>query len=92
MIKYNTIILIGIIQVEIDDETYQEAKDLYERRRALPNDDPYKMNSMLDWLKYYQLLDTSPLVKALDNCFEKLFELFEIDAHLHLSLPKISFT
>ena len=80
------------IQTEIDDETYNAAKDLYNMRRALPESDPEKMNSMMDWLKYYQLLDTSPLVQALDNCFGKLFELFQIDAHLHLSLPKISFT
>ena len=47
---------------------------------------------MLDWLRYYQLLDTGPLVIALDNCFAKLFELFQIDAQLNLSLPKIAFT
>ena len=79
-------------QREINDEIFDESKAEYERRRALPDSDPEKMRSMLDWLRYYQLLDTGPLVQALDNCFEKLYELFQIDSHLNLSLPKISFT
>ena len=80
------------IQKDINDEIYDEAKTEYERRKALPDSDPEKMRSMLDWLKYYQLLDTGPLVQALDNYFAKLYELFNIDSHLNLSLPKISFT
>ena len=79
-------------QREINDEIFDESKAEYERRRALPDSDPEKMRSMLDWLRYYQLLDTGPLVQALDNCFDKLYELFQIDSHLNLSLPKISFT
>ena len=80
------------IKKEIDDDIYDESKAEYERRKALPDSDPEKMRSMLDWLVHYQLLDTGPLVQALDNYFGKLFELFKIDAHLSLSLPKISFT
>ena len=81
-----------IFQREINDEIYSESKAEYERRKALPDSDPEKMRSMLDWLRYYQLLDTGPLVQALNNCFDKLYELFKIDSHLNLSLPKISFT
>ena len=77
---------------EISDTDYENAKAEFDRRKALPESDPEHMRSMIDWLKYYQLLDTAPLVHALDNCFAKLFELFKIDAHLNLSLPKISFT
>ena len=71
---------------------YKEAKEKYEKNKALPDSNPEHMRTMIDWLKYYQLLDTGPLVQALDNCFAKFFELFKIDAQLNLSLPKISFT
>ena len=81
-----------IFKTEINDEIFAESKAEFERRKALPDSDPEKMRSMLDWLRYYQLLDTGPLVQALDNCFDKLYELFKIDSHLNLSLPKISFT
>ena len=81
-----------IFKTEINDEIFAESKAEFERRKALPDSDPDKMRSMLDWLRYYQLLDTGPLVQALDNCFSKLYELFQIDSHLNLSLPKISFT
>ena len=81
-----------IFKTEINDEIFAESKAEFERRKALPDSDPEKMRTMLDWLRYYQLLDTGPLVQALDNCFGKLYELFQIDSHLNLSLPKISFT
>ena len=88
MFKLNTL----IFKTEINDEIFAESKAEFDRRKALPDSDPEKMRSMLDWLRYYQLLDTGPLVQALDNCFGKLYELFQIDSHLNLSLPKISFT
>ena len=92
MVKISMSISNLSIKKDINDELYDEAKAEYERRKALPDSDPEHMRSMLDWLKYYQLLDTGPLVQALDNYFAKLYELFNIDSHLNLSLPKISFT
>ena len=78
--------------MEIDENIYLQSKQEYERRLALPDDHPEKMFNMVCWLNNYQLLDTGPLVKALDNCFAKLFELYNIDAELYMSLPSISFT
>ena len=70
---------------------YANAKAEYDSRRALPEDDPKKMFNMKCWLKHYQMLDTMPLVNALDNCFGKFHELFNIDPMLKLSLPSISY-
>ena len=81
-----------MIQTEMSEDTYLEAKAEYDRRRALDVNHPEKMYNMVCWLKYYQMLDTGPLVKALDNCFSKFFELFRIDAQLYMSLASISFT
>ena len=50
------------------------------------------MRNMKDWLEYYQMLDTMPLVDALGTCFSKFHELFDIDAILKLSLPSIAYT
>ena len=50
------------------------------------------MRNMKDWLEYYQMLDTMPLVHALDTCFSKFHELFDIDPIVKLSLPSIAYT
>ena len=75
-----------------DQESYNTAKEVYESRKALPDSDPKKMRNMKDWLEYYQMLDTMPLVHALDTCFSKFHELFNIDPILKLSLPSIAYT
>ena len=74
-----------------DQEAYDNAKQEYDSRRALPEGDPRKFYNMKCWLKHYQLLDTTPLVHALDTCFSKFHELFNIDPSLKLSLPSISY-
>ena len=45
---------------------------------------------MRDWLKYYNLLDVSPLVTAMDRSFDCFHRYFDLDATLYLSLPKIA--
>ena len=45
---------------------------------------------MSDWLKIYQMEDVDPLVKAVQNQFSKFWELFRIDANVHVSLPSMA--
>ena len=80
------------IKSTCDQESYDRAKAIYESRKALPDSDPKKMRNMKDWLEYYQMLDTMPLVYALGTCFSKFHELFDIDPILKLSLPSIAYT
>ena len=48
------------------------------------------MNSMRDWLAYYNELDTEPLAKAIDNSFKNFFTIFGIDPSFCVSLPKFA--
>ena len=82
---------LNFIQETCDQESYDEAKAIYETRKRLPDSDPQKMRNMKDWLEFYQMLDTMPLVHALDTCFSKFHELFNIDPILKLSLPSIAY-
>ena len=38
------------------------------------------MSTMLDWLRFYNCLDTMPLVEAMSTSFEKFHEYFEHDS------------
>lgn len=78
-------------KLEIDDETYKTAKQEYERRQALSNDDPDKIHTFLDWLRYYNLMDVKPLLKAIEICFENFHSYFKSDPMLHFSLPSLAF-
>ena len=75
----------------VDDETYQTAKLEYERRQSLPDDHPDKIHNFLGWLKYYNLLDVSPLLNAIETCFQSFHAYFKSDPMLHFSLPSLAF-
>ena len=72
-------------------EDYTDAKQEFERRKRLPDSDPEKMENMLDWLQYYNCLDTQPLVEAMEKSFEKFHEFFNVDPNMALSLPSLAF-
>ena len=78
-------------QTPVDMKLYNEARSIFELRKKLPVGHPDRMENMKDWLRYYNLLDTSPLVQAIENSFTTFYECFNIDPHLHSSLPSMAF-
>ena len=77
--------------IEVDHELYDIAKEEFNRRKNLPDNHKEKMNTMLDWLEYYNRLDTGPLVQAVVNSFTSFSSYFNIDPHQHYSLPSMAF-
>ena len=80
-----------LTQSNVNREEYNDARNEFERRKRLPSNHPEKMNTMKDWLKYYNCLDTQPLVGAMENSFQKFFFYFKVDPNMHLSLPTLAF-
>ena len=74
----------------VDENEYKEARNKFNRRKRLPEGHPDAMRSMVDWLAYYNELDTAPLAKAIDNSFGFFFEIFGIDPSFCVSLPKFA--
>ena len=74
----------------VDLSEYEVARAEYYRRQDLPENHPEKMKSFVDWLKFYNLLDTAPLAKAVDTSFKNFFEIFGIDPSWCLSLPRFA--
>ena len=70
---------------------YNEAKQIYQTRLALPEDHPDKWYNMSDYLKFYNLLDVQPLTDALQTCFQNYMKYFHVDGLSKLSLPSIGF-
>ena len=66
-------------QTEVNDDDYDDAKNLYESRCSLPDGHPDKWTNFGDFLKHYNLLDVRPLVQALSICFRKFKEFFNVD-------------
>ena len=73
-------------QAKVDDDEYNDAKNLYESRRSLPDGHPDKWFNFGDYLKHYNLLDVRPLVQALSICFRKFREFFNVDPGTKLYL------
>ena len=78
-------------KTDIDELTYQTAKMEYERRQKLSKNHPDRIESFLDWLRYYNLMDVGPLLRAIDTCFESFHAYFKTDPMLHFSLPSLAF-
>ena len=76
----------------ITKEEYAKAAREFHRRKLLPKGHPEKINSMLGWLKVYNLLDVSPLATALENCFRSYSEFFDVDPMISSSLPGMAQT
>ena len=71
----------------VSREEYAKAAREFHRRKLLPRGNPEKIYSMLGWLKIYNLLDVSPLAKALENCFRSYSNFFDVDPINSNSLP-----
>ena len=80
-----------LTQSNVDRDDYEISKTEFYRRKALSSDHPDHMDSMKDWLRYYNCLDTQPLVQAMENSFEKFAFYFKVDPNMHLSLPTLAF-
>ena len=78
-------------QTDIDEVTYQTAKIEYERRQKLPTNHPDRIQTFVDWLRFYNLLDVGPLLRAIDTCFKSFHAYFKTDPILHFSLPSLAF-
>ena len=83
--------MIIVLQTEIPDSDYDEAKLKYDQLLNLSDDDPNKIYNFKGWLKYYNMIDCKPLNEAITNSFNKFWECFKIDANLYLSLPSMAF-
>ena len=80
-----------LTESNVDRDDYEQSKAEFYRRKALPTDHADQMKSMKDWLRYYNCLDTKPLVQAMENSFEKFAFYFKVDPNMHLSLPTLAF-
>ena len=78
-------------QENVNDDEYEMSKRLYDTRRQLADTNVDQWNNFGDYLRYYNLLDTRPLVEALKICFSKFKEFFGVDPGTKLSLPGIAF-
>ena len=72
------------------EEQYNEAKNLFNRRMTLSDDDENKWSSMLDYLQYYNELDVIPLIGAIKSWFSTFQSTFSIDPFLFSSLAAMS--
>ena len=73
-------------------QQYIEVKREFHRRKLLPKGDKEKINSMLGWLRYYNVQDVGPLAVAIENCFASYKKYFEVDPLLAVSLPSLAQT
>ena len=74
----------------LSDEEYFTAKNEFERRKKLPEGNKLKMNNMLDWLVYYNLIDVQPFADAIENQFRSFWDEFKEDLNLFVSIPKVA--
>ena len=78
-------------KTEVDPEVYAASKSEFERRMSLPEDHPDKMFNFKCWLKYYNNLDTGPMVEAINNSFTAFHKFFDVDPVANLTLPSIAY-
>ena len=81
----------SIKQANISLEEYNQAKQLFEYRTSLPRENPDRWRFMVDYLRWYNLLDVRPLVEALENCFDSFHRHFGVDPLSSVSLPSLAF-
>ena len=75
----------------VDIELWEDAKKIYDYHHTTLNEnDPDYWANMSDWLKYYNLLDVTPFLRAIENQFKKLGDAFSIVPLEHLSLPSMA--
>ena len=83
---YNT-----IKREPVDMDLYTSAKSEFERRLALPDDHPEKMFNFKCWLRFYNDLDTGPMIDAITNSFTAFHKFFDVDPVANLTLPSIAY-
>ena len=76
----------------VSDAEYEAAKSLFDQRFNLPIGNRNRFRHMGDYLKHYNLLDTSPLVDAISNSFAAFKQYFGCDPLTSLSLPSLAFS
>ena len=69
---------------------YIAAKREFYRRKLLPRGHPDRICSMLGFLRFYNIQDVEPLVKAIENCFECYHQHFGVNPIVGLSLPGLA--
>ena len=79
-------------QETVDEESYQKAREEFNRRKMLPVGHAERMQSMACWLKHYNLIDVKPLVDAIDKSFSAFHEYFRVDGNQFHSLPSMAFS
>ena len=80
----------SLSKTAVEPEIYNATKSYYNRCKRLPEGHPEKMSNMGDFMAYYNKLDVSPLVEAMNRSFECFHKYFGLDASQYLSLPKIA--
>ena len=78
-------------KAEVDSELYETSKAEFDRRMSLPEDHPDKMFNFKCWLRYYNNLDTGPMVEAINNSFTAFHKFFDVDPVANLTLPSIAY-
>ena len=74
----------------VDEQVYMECKRIYDSHCALGNNDPNKLNSMLDYLRWYNLSDVHPTAMALINQFTTFEREFHLSPYQSYSLASYS--
>ena len=78
-------------KANVDPVLYETSKAEFELRMALPEDHPDKMFNFKCWLKYYNNLDTGPMVEAINNSFTAFHKFFDVDPVANLTLPSVAY-
>lgn len=74
----------------VEQDIYDRTKAYFDYCKSLPNQHPEKMRHMGDYLAFYNRLDVSPLVEAMNRSFACFHKYFNLDPSQYLSLPKIA--
>ena len=74
----------------VEQDIYDQTKAHFNHCRGLPDGHPDKMRHMGDFLAFYNKLDVSPLVDAMNRSFACFHKYFGLDPSQYLSLPKIA--
>ena len=78
-------------QMSCDLNEYNIAKAEFESRQKLPKTHPNHMETMKQWLEYYNTLDVVPLRDGIDRMFNEYHKLFKLDPFNYWSLPSLAY-
>ena len=69
---------------------YDSAKEMFDNRINLPDDNTDKWYSMLDYLEFYNKSDVYPMILAIKRWFAVFESVFGIDGYQKQSLPSMA--